>query len=480
VPASDVRVPIEGDFPDVVPRGGERVVGGAPAKLADWPSFVVIAAIDQKQKPPLVPFCGGTVIAPGWVLTAGRCVRVLPVERLAVIEGIDNYANPGAARIIGISEIVVHEEYSIDHELRVPHNDIALLRLKDSARSPAQALISRPPPTFSPPLAAVAGFGLTSPQKPKARDERASNRPSSRLMQVDLPIVATPTCIGILSKRYGDRTGRVVDDATICAGDLAGGKDFCLGDYGSPLVIKVGSRKVQIGVASWGPGCAQRDAVGVYASVSHFEAWIKRHVPEANFYRPSAQSESVAGAAPSSQPASKPPAPLSSAITDIETVAAEIGTGTKVRVGLVDGNRARVGGLIRFHLSSAIAGQLLVYNVDLVTGTAYQVFPNRYSNGAQAGGTSLQIAAGADITIPSQTDRFDVRVKEPIGKNRLYAFLVPLSVEIGDIAEKGMDMRELVDPLRIFGMLADRAVRGVDVTGRDEWGAAVYEYEIVK
>ena len=47
----------------------------------------------------------------------------------------------------------------------------------------------------------------------------------------------------------------------ICAGFSAGGKDSCQGDSGGPMVHK--ATGVQIGIVSWGAGCAQRGYPGV-------------------------------------------------------------------------------------------------------------------------------------------------------------------------------------------------------------------------
>lgn len=56
----------------------------------------------------------------------------------------------------------------------------------------------------------------------------------------------------------------------ICAGLTQGGKDACQGDSGGPLVVN----SVQVGVVSWGIGCAQAGYPGVYASVPNLRSWI--------------------------------------------------------------------------------------------------------------------------------------------------------------------------------------------------------------
>merc|ERR1711994_966513 len=64
-----------------------------------------------------------------------------------------------------------------------------------------------------------------------------------------------------------------------------GGKDACQGDSGGPLVasdpMKYGAMSL-IGVVSWGYGCAGVDALGIYAEVSHFTAWLNQQMPDLN------------------------------------------------------------------------------------------------------------------------------------------------------------------------------------------------------
>ncbi|KAL1386837.1 hypothetical protein pipiens_012767 [Culex pipiens pipiens] len=62
-----------------------------------------------------------------------------------------------------------------------------------------------------------------------------------------------------------------VTDSMICAGDLEhGGVDACFGDSGGPMVAD----GVLVGVVSWGKGCAQPGAVGVYSNVAVVRDWI--------------------------------------------------------------------------------------------------------------------------------------------------------------------------------------------------------------
>ena len=57
-------------------------------------------------------------------------------------------------------------------------------------------------------------------------------------------------------------------------------KDSCQGDSGGPLVIRSDSGDMQVGVVSWGIGCAHDDFPGVYARLSSVYDWIRKNVCE--------------------------------------------------------------------------------------------------------------------------------------------------------------------------------------------------------
>jgi trypsin len=95
----------------------------------------------------------------------------------------------------------------------------------------------------------VAGWGTTS--------SGGSSLPVS-LLKVDVPVISRATC----NSNYGNGA---VTTAMFCAGLTQGGKDSCQGDSGGPIINT--STKVQVGVVSWGEGCAAAGAPGVYSNL---------------------------------------------------------------------------------------------------------------------------------------------------------------------------------------------------------------------
>ena len=63
--------------------------------------------------------------------------------------------------------------------------------------------------------------------------------------------------------------------SNICAGYAAGGVDTCQGDSGGPMFRRDNANQwIQVGIVSWGIGCAQPNAPGVYTEVSTFASQI--------------------------------------------------------------------------------------------------------------------------------------------------------------------------------------------------------------
>jgi hypothetical protein len=62
----------------------------------------------------------------------------------------------------------------------------------------------------------------------------------------------------------------------ICAGN--GIADTCQGDSGGPLICEINGQSTVIGITSWGKGCSQHEAPGVYTKVSEYVRWVNYQI----------------------------------------------------------------------------------------------------------------------------------------------------------------------------------------------------------
>ncbi|KAJ4431233.1 hypothetical protein ANN_19830 [Periplaneta americana] len=81
------------------------------------------------------------------------------------------------------------------------------------------------------------------------------------LQKVEVPIVPQWEC----KLLYGEDK---VTDYMFCGGRA--GKDSCQGDSGGPVV----ANGIQIGVVSWGIGCARAGYPGIYTNIYNLRKWI--------------------------------------------------------------------------------------------------------------------------------------------------------------------------------------------------------------
>lgn len=240
-----------------------RIVGGSsvhdPAKYPWMAALVESGSQDYNQ----TQFCGGTLIHPEWVLTAAHCLKDIVENSISpstvgVLLGTTDLSQPASGyELIPSRQFHIHPDYDYSTQ----DNDIALIRLsRRSKQSPVGSLAADDADTQPGLSCTVTGWGETQPQ--------LRSYPSL-LQEVELPIVANAICdAGMSAPGY-------VTENMICAGFAAGGKDSCFGDSGGPLARKTDSGGYLLaGVVSWGEGCAQAGAYGVYTKVSRYRSWI--------------------------------------------------------------------------------------------------------------------------------------------------------------------------------------------------------------
>ncbi len=443
-------------------RGGDpiyRIVGGKPARPGAWPSMVSLIFRNH-------PICGATVIDKYWVLTAAHCVANRDIAEFEIEEGTVELSNGG--RRISIADILINPRYRGGP----PTNDTALLKLKSGALSPRQALLRQADGSGPKEgeLATIVGFGRVLARPAEAGRQIQGGTPSDRLLQADVPIVSTERC----RSRYGESR---VTAANVCAGFEEGQSDACQGDSGGPLLYRGAlAETIQIGVVSWGAGCAQPKSYGVYASVASAESWIRELVPTAKFVDTSNTSGAAIGGAFSSLPGYITQA-LSSIVGNAQT--SKPSTLAQLSVETASGPKVRLDDLIRLQITSSIDGNLVVFNRD-PDGRTNQIFPNKFIKSVEPG----KIRSGIPLMIPEKTDGFRLRATPPLGKNTIIAVVFPPDTPIDDLTKLNDSLAEIADPKSLFDSLADREVktRGIKVepAAPTNRATAYLMYELVK
>lgn len=291
---------------------GTYIVGGAPISVSSVPWQVLLVDLDNDywtsngRPDGYFPFCGGSIIARHWVVTAAHCVdngigwTQLPFLNIAA--GTSTSAGIAHASLITVREIIIHPRWNRS----TITNDIALLRFDESVDlttvgTPIGLPVNQPPswPAAGTP-AYISGWGRTAQGSPAPSDLRGAA----------VQIMASP----------GDGCGwwgtSYRASSMVCAGVPDGSKDTCSGDSGGPLAIETSGSWLLAGITSWGLNqCGTPNYPGVYTRVTQFLSWLQPYVSSPQS-RPS--NLSVTSAHKSLQIAFTPPDPGAAPITRYE------------------------------------------------------------------------------------------------------------------------------------------------------------------
>ncbi|XP_075587535.1 trypsin-1-like [Dermatophagoides farinae] len=178
----------------------------------------------------------------------------------------NNQSESSIGQLLSIEKVIPHESYAP----RFIMNDIALLKLNETLKF-TQTLYPICLPTTRIDEKILAGHNTTIIGW---GHQREGGIITNRLHEVQIPIISNEKC----RKIYGEKR---IDARQLCAAYEMGGRDSCQGDSGGPMIINGNpngdndkQRFYQIGIVSWGRGCARPDQPGVYTRVAKYIHWI--------------------------------------------------------------------------------------------------------------------------------------------------------------------------------------------------------------
>jgi len=234
----------------------EDVEASLKSGTITMPKIVNGIEVNPPNKYPYATYaygCGASLVAPNVLLCAAHCQGFISKVKIGCHD--KNQAVGGDCEEHQVAEEVPHPSYNG----QTLDNDFMMIRLQTSSSHPTVSLHNGPVNTDEDLI--VMGWGTTS----------SGGSLSNKLMEVEVDALSNTEC----NNKYG--SGSITDNM-ICAARSNGSThyDSCQGDSGGPIIMK--STGAQVGVVSWGIGCANPNYPGVYARVSAKYDWIQGYI----------------------------------------------------------------------------------------------------------------------------------------------------------------------------------------------------------
>ena len=247
------------------------VVGGTPANAVDYPFYTSISV------------CGGSLVAPDRILTAGHCVAERPLDSLGQALFAGQYYKP-----VGFAMHPGWRRGNGDNVL----DDVALVVLDRPVEGVAPVSLSGP----AAPAMTIIGQGR--PFAPGTGHSEAENF-DTHLRQAQLRPISDSECARLFRRAKGNGGERFEAKRMFCATDIDGREPLssgCNGDSGGPFFAGTPAAPIVLGVVSWGGSrCGADRLPSVFAEVSHYRDFITSRAP---LLAPTALSAAIVSGTP--------------------------------------------------------------------------------------------------------------------------------------------------------------------------------------
>ncbi|CAG0890019.1 unnamed protein product [Cyprideis torosa] len=295
-----------------------RIIGGEEVNFGElpWQAHIRISGFQ----------CGGALLNRRYIVTAAHCVHKARLHQIRVFLGehdtkdTGEYYEPFPTQSFNVELIKLHPHFRF-MSVQPDRFDVAVLRLDRPVEYKANILpicLPEPNTVFEGRLGIVAGWGKTDTsfgkktssldgygesfgKKTSSLDgygESFGKKTSSLdgygesfgktgthiLNKVPVPLINNEEC------RRWHITKRIrvaLHEEMTCAGWKDGRMDACLGDSGSPLIVKEDNRWTLAGVTSAGFGCAVDHQPGIYHLIPKSSSWLAAVISDAERYFPS-------------------------------------------------------------------------------------------------------------------------------------------------------------------------------------------------